>query len=75
MYFINGKVILIERLLLKKKLFLDFFWFYVWGFNEKIIEDCLLFYLEKFSDVEVKEVICGCDGKVLVIFVVELGND
>ena len=33
------------------------------------------FYLEKFSGVEVKEVIRGCDGKALAIFAAEPGND
>ena len=48
---------------------------YVQGLKEKTTEDCLLLYLEKFSDVEVKEVIRGCDGKALAIFTAEPGND
>ena len=74
-HFINGKAISVERLPLKEKLPPDPFQVYVRGLNEKTTEDCLLFYLEKFSDVEVKEVIRGCDGKALAIFAAEPGND
>lgn len=70
-HFINGKAISVERLPPKKKLSPDPFRLYVRGLNEKTTEDCLLFYLEKFSDVEVKEVIRGCDGKALAIFAAE----
>ena len=64
-----------ETLPPKKKLPPDPFRVFVRGLNEKTTEDCLLFYLEKFSDVEVKEVIRGCDGKALAIFAAEPGND
>ena len=74
-HFINGKAISVERLPPKEKLPPDPFRLYVRGLNEKTTEDCLLFYLEKFSDVEVKEVIRGCDGKALAIFAVEPGNE
>ena len=63
-----------ERLPPKKKIPPDPFRVCVRGLNEKTTEDCLLFYLEKFSDV-VKEVIRGCDGKALAIFAAEPGND
>ena len=74
-HFINGRAISVQRLLPKKKLPPDPFRVYVRGLNEKTTEDCLLFYLEKFSDVEVKEVVCGCDGKAMAIFAAEPGNE
>jgi len=74
-HFINGKAISVERLPPKKKLPPDPFRVYVRGLNEKTTEDCLQFYLEKFSNVEVKEVIRGCDGKAMAIFAAEPGND
>lgn len=59
----------------KIKLPPDPFRVYVRGLNKKTTEDCLLFYLEKFSDVEVKEVIRGCDSKAMAIFAAEPGNE
>ena len=44
------------------------------GLNEKITEDCLLFYLEKYSGVEVKEVIIGCNNNAVAIFEAEPGT-
>lgn len=74
-HFINGRTISVQRLLPKKRLPPDPLRVYVRGVNEKTTEDCLLFYLEKFSDVEVKEVVCGWDGKAMAIFASEPGNE
>ena len=64
-----------QRLSPKKTLPPDPLRVYVRGVNEKTTEDCLLFYLEKFSDVEVKEVVSGRDGKAMAIFASEPGNE
>ena len=64
-----------ERLTPKEKLPPDPLRVHVLGLNDKTTEDCLLLYLEKYSDVEVKEVIRGCDGEALATFAAEPGND
>ena len=58
----------------KKKVPLDPIRVQVRGLNEKITEDCLLFYLEKYSGVEVKEVIIGCNNNAVAIFEAEPGT-
>lgn len=48
---------------------------HVRGLNENTTEDCLLFYLEKFSlDVEVKEVNFGDNNNAIATFSTEPGN-
>ena len=59
---------------LKKKVSLDPLRVQVRGLNEKITEDCLLSYLEKYSGVEVKEVIKGCNNNAVAIFETEPGT-
>ncbi|CAH3042637.1 unnamed protein product [Pocillopora meandrina] len=68
---INGKVISVKKEPLKKKVPLDPIRVQVRGLNEKITEDCLLSYLEKYSGVEVKEVIKGCNNNAVAIFEAE----
>ena len=59
---------------LKKKVPLDPIRVQVRGLNEKITEDCLLSCLEKYSGVEVKEVIKGCNNNAVAIFEAEPGT-
>ena len=59
---------------LKKKVPSDLIRVQVRGLNEKITEDCLLSYLEKYSGVEVKEVIEGCINNAVAIFEAEPGT-
>ena len=47
---------------------------HVQGLSETTTEDCLRFYLEKFSDVEVEEVCFGSKNNALATFEAEPGN-
>ena len=71
---INGKAITVARQLPKKKLPLDPVKVHVQGISENITEDCLRFYLEKFSDAKVVGVYLGCNNEALVTFESEPGN-
>ena len=71
---INGRAITVERQLPKKKLPPDPFKVHVQGISETTTEDCLRFYLEKFSDPEVVEVCLGCNNDALATFESEPGN-
>ena len=62
------------RQLPKKKLPPDSLKIHVQGISEKTTEDCLRFYLEKFSDADVVEVSLGCNNDALAIFESEPGN-
>lgn len=62
------------RHLPKKKLPLDPVKVHVQGISETTTEDCLRFYLEKFSDVEVVEVYLGYNNEALATFEHEPGN-
>ena len=71
---IYGNVITVVRQLPKKKLPLDPVKVHVQGISETSTEDCLHFYLEKFSDAEVMGVYLGCNNDALAIFESEPGN-
>ncbi|XP_022787787.1 poly [ADP-ribose] polymerase 14-like [Stylophora pistillata] len=68
---INGMVISVKKEPPKKKVPLDPIRVQVRGLNEKITGDCLLLYLEKYSGVEVKQVIKGCNNNAVAIFEAE----
>lgn len=71
---INGKAITVARQLPKKKLPPDPVKVHVQGISETTTEDCLRFYLEKFSDAEVVDVHLGCNNDALATFETEPGN-
>jgi len=71
---IDGKAITVVRQLPKKKLPLDPVKVHVRGISEKTTEDCLRFYLEKFSDTKVVEVYLGRSNDALATFESEPGN-
>ena len=71
---INGKAITVVRQRPKKKLPLDPVRMHVQGLSETTTEDCLRFYLEKFSDVEVEKVCFGSKNNALATFEAEPGN-
>ena len=71
---LNGKDITVARQLPKKKLPPDPVKVHVQGISETTTKDCLRFYLEKFSDAEVKEVYLGCTNNALATFASEPGN-
>ena len=58
----------------KKRLPPDRVKVHVQGINETTTEDCLCFYLEKFSDVEVVEVYFGYNNDALATFKSEPGS-
>ena len=62
------------RQLPKKKLPPDPVKVHVQGISETTTEDCLRFYLEKFSNVEVVKVYLGCNNDALATFESEPGN-
>ena len=62
------------RQLPKKKLPPDPVNVHVQGISETTTKDCLRFYLEKFSDVEVVEVYLGCNNDALATFESEPGD-
>ncbi|XP_078364642.1 protein mono-ADP-ribosyltransferase PARP14-like isoform X2 [Oculina patagonica] len=68
---IDGKPITVVRQRPKKKLPLDPVRIHVQGLCETTTEDCLRFYLEKFSDVEVEEVFFGSNNNALATFETE----
>ena len=70
----HGKAITVARQLPKKKLPPDPVKVHVQGISENTTEDCLRFYLEKFSDAEVVEVYLGCNNDALATFASEPGN-
>lgn len=71
---IDGKAITVVRQLPKKKLPPDPVRVHVQGISETTTADCLRFYLEKFSDVEVVEVYLGCNNNALATFETEPGD-
>ena len=71
---IDNQVITVVRQPPKKKLPLDPVRIHVQGISETTTEDCLRFYLEKYTDVEVQEVYLGCKNNALAIFESEPGN-
>lgn len=58
----------------KKKVPLDPMKIHVQELNETTSEDCLRFYLEKFTKVEVAEVFKGYNNNALAIFDAEPGD-
>jgi len=71
---IYGNAITVVRQPPKKKLPLDPVKVHVQGISETTAEDCLRFYLEKFSDAEVVEVYLGYNNDALATFEHEPGN-
>lgn len=71
---IAGKNIAVERQTPKNKVPLDPRMIHIQGINETTSEDCLSFYLEKFTMVEVTKVIKGYDNNALIIFNDEPGD-
>ena len=71
---IDNQVITVVRQPPKKKLPLDPVRIHVQGISETTTKDCLRFYLEKFTDVEVQEVYLGCKNNALATFESEPGN-
>ena len=71
---IKGKAMKVLRQLSKKKIPPDPVKVHVQGISEKTTEDCLRFYLEKFSDAEVVEVFLGSNNDALATFESEPGN-
>ena len=57
----------------KKKVPPDPVRIHVQGLSEKTTEDCLCFYLEKFSGVDVEKVYFGTNNNALVVFDYEPG--
>lgn len=71
---IAGKSVAVERQTYKNKVSLDPRMIHIQGINETTSEDCLCFYLEKFSKVEVADVVKGYDNNALIIFNDEPGD-
>ena len=73
-HFIDGKVISVKKEPPKKRVPLDPIRVLVRGLNEKITEDCLLFYLERCTDVAVKEVTKCFNNNAVAVFEAEPGT-
>ena len=71
---IDGQMITVVRQPPSKKVPLDPVRVHVQGISEKTTEDCLSIYLEKFADVDVKEVYFGCMNNALAVFEREPGT-
>ena len=71
---IDKKHISVMRKPPNKKVPLDRLKVHVQGLNETTSEDCLRFYLEKFSTAEVSEVYRGCRNNALAVFDADPGN-
>ena len=72
-HFIDKKRITAVRRPPKKKVPPDPLKVHVQGLNETTSEDCLRFYLEKFSGEDVNEVHKGSNNNALAVFNVEPG--
>lgn len=70
---INQKPITVKLQPPKKKVPPDPLRIHVQGLSEKTTEDCLCFYLEKFSGVDVEKVYFGANNNALVVFDCEPG--
>ena len=71
---IDRKSIAVAKQTPKKKVPLDPMKIDVQGLDETTSEDCLCFYLEKFTKVEVAEVFKGYNNNALAIFDDEPGD-
>jgi len=74
-HYIGGKVITVSKQPLKRKTPSDPLRVHVRGLNGNTTEDCLLFYLEKFSlDADVKEITFGDNKSAIATFNTKPGN-
>ena len=71
---IDGQALVVELQEPEKELPLDPRKLYVEELNPKTSNDCLKFYLEKFSGVDVEDIQFGCNNNALVTFESEPGN-
>ena len=71
---IDKKNLTVTRQPLKKKVPLDPVKVHVQGLNETTSEDCMRYYLEQCTSVEVTEVYKGCNNNALVFFDTEPGK-
>ena len=71
---IDGHLLVVELQEPEEEMPLDPRKLYVEELNPKTSNDCLKFYLEKFSGVDVEDIQFGCNNNALVTFESELGN-
>ena len=71
---IDKKSITVIRQPPKKKVPLDPLKVHVQGLNETTSDDCLRYYLEKFSEADVSEVYKGSKNNALAVFDADPGN-
>ena len=71
---IDGQALVVELQEPEEEMPLDPRKLYVEELNPKTSNDCLKFYLEKFSGVDVEDIQFGCNNNALVTFESEPGN-